>query len=896
MLLKHILGRKVIWLATLFLITPLILTPTLIHAKSYTLPEQANIQEIVNKRNDKKIKEKAPKVIPSKPFDIREEKTKKQKDLNPELKLSQLLESTTSADTTPPIAPTQVTATASGLLQINASWNDAQDPESGISYYAFGIGTNSSGDYSSLANVRWWQVTYDKNISINLNLNPNLTYYVSVYAVNGAGLSSPFATSNPVHPVWTNLGQAGNVMQIQFAPTGYDSNGNPTAGWSADQIARMSDFFNKMYPILKNLYGPPATSYTVTIVRDLRYQGSNVFIPEDDEIRMADNFYPQLFAHELIHAFRNDFILSSNQNWQYDPTLSGFEEAFAQGVSYEAMNKYVETYPNDNIVPGNSLWGSSYDWNYDFQNVPELRGTDFWSDGGGTWLYWVRYETAAEAIRKINLESANFYSRFNQEYYNRINLNPMSVRSSKTLIVDIIKTLVPQIESMPAENWINKQNVFYSQNVYEEKIFHQIQDYPWNEFFSFQDLYFMKTMSCGSEWACWDGNQWIYHNLNGSTGRGNLTDVNGNTIWSGNLLIEPIQNPPDYYGFGSDKKSLTTASTLLPWPGGNTDDYIMNLTTLGLYKFESIFTNPYTGLETRNNIYRVMGSPIANNFQGAWGGILNHKNGTIYLNHEGFAEEPGIPVVNGAFAGSRSWTGIYNPRTGGRDSVPGKVFIRFVDSDTGTTYLTQRNIDYGNANGSQMFLLEFTEPIDATPPLVSITSPANNTSISGIVNITANATDNVGISKVEFYLDGVLLSTSTSSPYSASWDTNTATLGAHTLTAKAYDSSGNSTVSSPVLITIVDTTTPTVAITNPANNSIVSVGKTTVISATATDNRSVAKVEFYVNNVLTCTDSGTPYTCNWPVPKKRNIKYTLKAKVYDSSNNTAEAISTVTSK
>lgn len=876
----------------IFFITCLIITPSFALAKSPIFPKQPK-QTI----NLEKIKEKSPKVIPSKPFDISEEKNKKQKDLDPQLKLDQLLQATTITDTTPPIAPTQATASAQSIFNISAEWDDAQDPESGISYYVFGIGTNSSGDYSSLANVRWWQVTYDKNISINLNLDSNLTYYVSVYAVNGAGLSSSFVTSNPVHPVWTNLGQAGNIMQLQFASTGYDSNGNPTAGWSAEQISTMTNFFNKMYPILEQLYGSPATSYTVTVVRDLRYQNSNVFIPEDDKIRMADNFYPQLFTHELIHAFRNDFILSSNENWQYNSTLSGFEEAFAQGVSYEAMNKYVATYPNDPLVPGNSLWGSSYDWNYDFQNVPELRGTDFWSDAGGTRLYWVRYETAAEAIRKINLESANFYSRFNQEYYNRINLNPMSVRSSKALIVDIIKTLVPQIEKLPAQDWINRQNIFYAQNVYGEKIFHQIQDYPWTEFFAFQDLYFMETMSCGSEWVCWDGQQWVYHHLNGSSGLGNLTDVNGNTIWSGGLLIDPTQNPPDgYYGFGHDTKSLTTASTLLPWPGGNTDDYIMNLTTLGLYKFESAFTDPLTSLETKNSIYRVMGSSIANSFQGVWGGIIGHKNGIIYLNHEGFSDEAGLPVVNGAFVGSRSWTGIFNPKTGGRDSVPGKVFITFVDSDTNTTYQTQRNIDYGNVDGSQMFLLEFSEPIDTTAPTVSITSPVNGASVSEIVNLIANATDNIGIAKVEFYLDSVLLSTSTSSPYSISWNTSTTALGTHTLTAKAYDLSSNSTVSATVSITVIDTTAPVVSITSPANNSFVSVGKTTVISATATDNRSLSKVEFYVNNILKCTDTGTPYTCNWTVPSKKNVKYTLKVKAYDSSGNTAESISTVTSK
>ncbi len=43
-----------------------------------------------------------------------------------------------------------------------------------------------------------------------------------------------------------------------------------------------------------------------------------------------DYFSAQLFTHELLHAFRSDHILASNAQLEYDPTLSGFEESFAQ--------------------------------------------------------------------------------------------------------------------------------------------------------------------------------------------------------------------------------------------------------------------------------------------------------------------------------------------------------------------------------------------------------------------------------------------------------------------------------------------------------------------------------------------------------------------------------------
>lgn len=80
---------------------------------------------------------------------------------------------------------------------------------------------------------------------------------------------------------------------------------------------------------------------------------------------------------------------------------------------------------------------------------------------------------------------------------------------------------------------------------------------------------------------------------------------------------------------------------------------------------------------------------------------------------------------------------------------------------------------------------------DLQPPTVNVTSPADGASVSGTVNVTASATDNVGVSKAEFYVDNALKSTDTSSPYSYSWNTTTVANGSHSLLVKAYDAAGN---------------------------------------------------------------------------------------------------------
>ncbi len=90
-----------------------------------------------------------------------------------------------------------------------------------------------------------------------------------------------------------------------------------------------------------------------------------------------------------------------------------------------------------------------------------------------------------------------------------------------------------------------------------------------------------------------------------------------------------------------------------------------------------------------------------------------------------------------------------------------------------------------------------------------------------------------------------------------------------------------------------DTQPPSVTITSPSNGSSVFRNFTYTIRATATDNVKVAKVEFYINNVLRTSDTASPYTSSWRVPNVRNATYTITAKAFDTSGNTATSTITV---
>ena len=91
---------------------------------------------------------------------------------------------------------------------------------------------------------------------------------------------------------------------------------------------------------------------------------------------------------------------------------------------------------------------------------------------------------------------------------------------------------------------------------------------------------------------------------------------------------------------------------------------------------------------------------------------------------------------------------------------------------------------------------------DTTPPSTSISSPVNGATVSGTVTVSASATDNVGVTKMELYIDGTLAVSATSGPISYSWITTLAANGSHNLNTKAYDGAGNVGTSSTITITV----------------------------------------------------------------------------------------------
>jgi len=83
-----------------------------------------------------------------------------------------------------------------------------------------------------------------------------------------------------------------------------------------------------------------------------------------------------------------------------------------------------------------------------------------------------------------------------------------------------------------------------------------------------------------------------------------------------------------------------------------------------------------------------------------------------------------------------------------------------------------------------------------------------------------------------------------------------------------------------------DYVSPSTVITSPTDGGTVQRNKTVTIQAVASDNTGVARVEFYLNGVVQCTDLAAPYSCAWRVPANaRGVTYALQTRAFDAAGN-----------
>ena len=121
--------------------------------------------------------------------------------------------------------------------------------------------------------------------------------------------------------------------------------------------------------------------------------------------------------------------------------------------------------------------------------------------------------------------------------------------------------------------------------------------------------------------------------------------------------------------------------------------------------------------------------------------------------------------------------------------------LGWTPTTTGTHALTARATDsHGAATTSAVVNVAVSGPggFDTTAPTATLNAPLDlATGLTGIVTLNVTATDNVGVTSVEFQIDGLAIGTATQAPFSATVDASQHTTGQHVLRARASDAAGN---------------------------------------------------------------------------------------------------------
>jgi thermitase len=190
---------------------------------------------------------------------------------------------------------------------------------------------------------------------------------------------------------------------------------------------------------------------------------------------------------------------------------------------------------------------------------------------------------------------------------------------------------------------------------------------------------------------------------------------------------------------------------------------------------------------------------------------------------------------------------------------------------------------------------------DTQAPTSSITSPAASSSVSGTVTVAVNATDNVGVDRVELKANGTVVGIDSASPFSFSWNSTGVPNGMNTLVATAYDKAGNATASSPVSVSVAnatppvvtDTTPPVVTIDNPVSGTV---SGTVSISVHATDNSGAAALtqSIYIDNALVANGKGGTLAYTWHTRRYMTGNHAVKVVAKDAAGNWSSATVLVT--
>jgi hypothetical protein len=192
---------------------------------------------------------------------------------------------------------------------------------------------------------------------------------------------------------------------------------------------------------------------------------------------------------------------------------------------------------------------------------------------------------------------------------------------------------------------------------------------------------------------------------------------------------------------------------------------------------------------------------------------------------------------------------------------------------------------------------------DIEAPLISITSPGNDDSVSGLVPVNVSASDNRGVSRVELRVNSNVVAIDGASPFAFTWDSAGTINGTTNLVAYAYDAAGNVAASDPVQVNVAnvsapapvkDTTPPAVKIINPVAGNVSS---NVTVTVNASDNNGAAglRLAISIDGAPVASGTGSTLSYNWNTRKKSEAgPHVIQVTARDAAGNSATATVSVT--
>lgn len=237
----------------------------------------------------------------------------------------------------------------------------------------------------------------------------------------------------------------------------------------------------------------------------------------------------------------------------------------------------------------------------------------------------------------------------------------------------------------------------------------------------------------------------------------------------------------------------------------------------------------------------------------AGSGIIVHYKGWSNPNIYAWIENGEVTKLRGNWPGT-PMTAETNGWYG--DTMTGYTSINLIFNDgqgNQTANLSRSTGEWWYKNGTWTAY----NPEDTLPPAVAITSPTSGASLSGLVPITVNASDNIGIDKVTFFFGTKQIGESSTAPYGLSWDTAFTCDGPNDLKAVAYDLAGNTAVSPLVNVTTNNPNLPPVANAGPDLHAVV--GMTVFLNGSGSYDPDCSLTNYSWSNGLTGAAPGIIY-------------------------------------